>query len=212
MWKRHLYRGRAAKFRPMLGAQGLLAGRDLYRATPAVTWGLRFSGLIRWIAPFSHLLRHTKGNPVYLISTKGIRQVWPVSRGCLLLRSIWSYLRICRRSMLPYTRFCNCLLDYDYVLHIVNLAILYYICTWTLKCLISVRKFTWFAVYLVVWTDFSTCQSANLRRRWLDLFCNYYHTQCVCNHSAAFVMIFNLAFFHIFGTSKISSLTYTRCL
>jgi hypothetical protein len=26
---------------------------------------------------------------------------------------------------LPYTRFCNCLLDYDYDLHIVNFAILY---------------------------------------------------------------------------------------
>jgi hypothetical protein len=35
--------------------------------------------------------------------------VWPVSRGCSLLRGTWSYLRICRRSVLPYTRFCNCL-------------------------------------------------------------------------------------------------------
>ena len=34
-------------------------------------------------------------------------------------------LCICRRSVLPYTRICNCLLDYDYVLHIVNFAILY---------------------------------------------------------------------------------------
>jgi hypothetical protein len=33
----HHCRWRAAKFRPMLGAQGLWAGRDLYRATPAVT-------------------------------------------------------------------------------------------------------------------------------------------------------------------------------
>jgi hypothetical protein len=31
----------------MLGAQGLWAGRDLYRATPAVTRDLGFSGLIR---------------------------------------------------------------------------------------------------------------------------------------------------------------------
>jgi hypothetical protein len=51
--------------------------------------------------------------------------VWPVSRGCLLLLGTWSYLRICRRSVLPYTRFCNCLLDYGYVLHIVNFTILY---------------------------------------------------------------------------------------
>jgi hypothetical protein len=27
--------------------------------------------------------------------------------------------------VLLYTRFCNCLLDYDWVLHIVNFAILY---------------------------------------------------------------------------------------
>jgi hypothetical protein len=46
----------------MLGAQGLWAGRDLYRATPAVTRGLDFSGLIRRsTAPFSRLLRHTRG-------------------------------------------------------------------------------------------------------------------------------------------------------
>jgi hypothetical protein len=38
------------------------------------------------------------------------QRVWPVSRGCSLLRVTWSYLRICRRSVLPYTRFCNCLL------------------------------------------------------------------------------------------------------
>jgi hypothetical protein len=61
IWRRHHYRWRAAKFRPMLGAQGLWAGRDLYRATPAVTRSLGFSGLIRRTAPFSHLLRHTKG-------------------------------------------------------------------------------------------------------------------------------------------------------
>jgi hypothetical protein len=59
--RRHNYLWRVAKFRPMLGAQGLWAGRDLYRATPAVTRGLGFSGLIRRTAPFSHLLRHTSG-------------------------------------------------------------------------------------------------------------------------------------------------------
>jgi hypothetical protein len=40
----------------------------------------------------------------------GAGRVWPVSRGCLLLLGTWSYLRICRGSVLPYTRFCNCLL------------------------------------------------------------------------------------------------------
>jgi hypothetical protein len=53
--------GWAAKFRPMLGAQGLWAGRDLYRATPTVTWGLSFSGFIWRTAPFSRLLRHARG-------------------------------------------------------------------------------------------------------------------------------------------------------
>jgi hypothetical protein len=36
-WKRHHYQWRAAKFSLTLGAQGLWAGRDLYRATLAVT-------------------------------------------------------------------------------------------------------------------------------------------------------------------------------
>jgi hypothetical protein len=61
IWRRHHYWWRAAKFRPMLDAQGLWAGRDLYRARPAVTRGLGFSGLIRRTAPFSRLLRHAKG-------------------------------------------------------------------------------------------------------------------------------------------------------
>jgi hypothetical protein len=59
------------------------------------------------------------------ISTKGTRRVWPVSKGYLLLRCTWYYLCICRGSVLLYTRFCNCLLNYDYILHIVNFAILY---------------------------------------------------------------------------------------
>jgi hypothetical protein len=45
--RRHYCRWRAAKFRPMLGAQGLWSGRGLYRATPAVTRDLRLYGLIR---------------------------------------------------------------------------------------------------------------------------------------------------------------------
>jgi hypothetical protein len=61
IWRRHHCRWRAAKFRPMLGAQGLWAGRDRYRATPAVTRDLGFSGLIRRTAQFSRLLRRTRG-------------------------------------------------------------------------------------------------------------------------------------------------------
>jgi hypothetical protein len=61
IWRRHNCWWWAAKFRPMLGAQGLWAGRDLYRATPAVTQRLGFSGLIWRNAQFSRLLRHTRG-------------------------------------------------------------------------------------------------------------------------------------------------------
>jgi hypothetical protein len=86
IWRRHHYRSRAAKFKPMLGAQGLSAGRDHYRATPAVTRGLGFffrsypkdcpiqspltthKGMLRtysspdphW-SPFIRLIRHTRG-------------------------------------------------------------------------------------------------------------------------------------------------------
>jgi hypothetical protein len=41
---------------------------------------------------------------------KAARRVWAVSRGYLLLRGTGSYLCICRKSVMPYTRFCNCLL------------------------------------------------------------------------------------------------------
>jgi amino acid permease len=41
------------------------------------------------------------GNPVHQFSTKGARRVWPVSRGCLLLRGTWSCLRICWGPFCP---------------------------------------------------------------------------------------------------------------
>jgi hypothetical protein len=58
--KRHHWQWRAAKFRPMLGAQGLWSGRDLYRATPGMTHDLSFSGLTRRATPFSRLLQHSR--------------------------------------------------------------------------------------------------------------------------------------------------------
>jgi hypothetical protein len=61
IWRRHHYRWRAAKFRPMLGSYGLWAGRDLYCVTPAVTRGLGFSGLIWRTTPFNRLLRLARG-------------------------------------------------------------------------------------------------------------------------------------------------------
>jgi hypothetical protein len=66
--RRHHCRWRAAKFRPMLGAQGLWAGRDLYRATPAVTRDLGFPGLIRGTATFSRLLQHTRGYGGFILT------------------------------------------------------------------------------------------------------------------------------------------------
>jgi hypothetical protein len=67
------------------------------------------------------------------------------------LLGTWSYLRICRRSVLPRNRFCrrsvlphtqfyNCLLDYDYVLHIVNFAILYWKLLMWRRCAWKLRK------------------------------------------------------------------------
>jgi hypothetical protein len=61
IWRHQNFRWRAAKFRLMLGTQGLWAGRDLYRVTPAVKWYLGFSDLIRRTASFSRLLRNTMG-------------------------------------------------------------------------------------------------------------------------------------------------------
>jgi hypothetical protein len=56
IWRRHHCLWRAAKFRPMLGSQGLWEGRDLYRTTPAVTHGLDFPCLIGKTASVSRQL------------------------------------------------------------------------------------------------------------------------------------------------------------
>jgi hypothetical protein len=51
LWRYHNCQLKAAKVKPMLGAQGLWAGRYLYHATPAVTQDVWFSGLIRRTTP-----------------------------------------------------------------------------------------------------------------------------------------------------------------
>jgi hypothetical protein len=61
IWRRHHCRWRAAKLRPIVSAQGPWVRRGLYRATPTVTRDLDFSGLLRRTAPFSRLIRHTRG-------------------------------------------------------------------------------------------------------------------------------------------------------
>jgi hypothetical protein len=76
---------------------------------------------------FSVHLGYTEFYYQYFNLKWGSRRVWPVRRGCSLLCGTRSHLRIRRRSVLPYTRFCNCLLDYNCVIHIVNFAILYII-------------------------------------------------------------------------------------
>jgi hypothetical protein len=53
---------KGCKFRPMLGTRGLWAGRDLYRAKPAVTRDLGFSGLIRRTAPYLVASYDTRGD------------------------------------------------------------------------------------------------------------------------------------------------------
>jgi hypothetical protein len=54
----------------------LWAGRNLYRATPAVIRGFGFSGLIRQTVSFRRLLRHTGGygGPTLTVTSR----VWPL--------------------------------------------------------------------------------------------------------------------------------------
>jgi hypothetical protein len=66
--RRHHCRWRAAKFRPMLGAQDLWAGKDLYHATPPLTRDISFSGVIRRTAPFCRIL--------HLTTHKGVWQIY----------------------------------------------------------------------------------------------------------------------------------------
>ena len=74
IWRRNHCRWRAAKFKPMLGAQGLWAGRGLYRVTPTVTQDLDFSGFIRKTATISRLLRHAWGcrKPILTRNSRGL--------------------------------------------------------------------------------------------------------------------------------------------
>ena len=67
-----------------------------------------------------------------------------------------------------------------------------FICTLDLEVVNFSEEMTWFAFYLVLGIEFSICQSTNLKKRRLDLFCNYHHVQCVCNRSHFFF----LAIFH----------------
>jgi hypothetical protein len=88
IWRRHHCRWRAVKFKPMLGARGLWAGRDLYRATPAVTRDLGISSLIWRTAPFSRLLRHTRGCGGTILTRilTGLWSIWQNALGSFGLK------------------------------------------------------------------------------------------------------------------------------
>jgi hypothetical protein len=75
IWRHHHCRWRAAKFRPMLGAQGVWAWRNIYRTTPAVTRGLGCSGFIWRTASISHLLWYTRrcGGPILTQILTGLK-------------------------------------------------------------------------------------------------------------------------------------------
>jgi hypothetical protein len=74
----------------MLGAQGLWARRDLYRATPTVTRDLSFSSFIRWTASFSRLLRHAWGcrGPILTRFLKGTEVLYSIR--CTVCQTYWA--------------------------------------------------------------------------------------------------------------------------
>jgi hypothetical protein len=77
IWRHRHCVWRAAKFRPMLDAQGLWAGRDLNRATPAVTRALAFLGLIWSEVKYSWAGRKTVNNQsINLTTHKGVWKIY----------------------------------------------------------------------------------------------------------------------------------------
>jgi hypothetical protein len=69
-------------------------GRDLYRATTAVTRDLVFSGLIRRTAPFCRLLRHSRGCGGSTTKGSILRQL------CLCIHTCAAVVAFLRQSML----------------------------------------------------------------------------------------------------------------
>jgi hypothetical protein len=121
IWRHHHCRWRAARFRPMLGAQGLWAGRDLYRATPTVTPVFDFSGLIRRTAPFSRLLRHMRGCGGSILTRILMSTVF---LGCLQYTDIVTFLNnikffewlVYHREKIVYTVPTHCTMYIQHVL------------------------------------------------------------------------------------------------
>jgi hypothetical protein len=61
IWRHHHDQWRAANLDLCSALGAFWSGKNLFRATPAVTRGLGFSGLIRRTAAFSRFLRHIRG-------------------------------------------------------------------------------------------------------------------------------------------------------
>jgi hypothetical protein len=102
IWRRHHCRWRAAKFRPILGAQGLWAWRDLFCATLAVIQDLSFSGIIRRTAPFSRLLRHTRGcrESILTLVLTGLEGIymWNIKALAPTNQKLWPRLQFLKMS------------------------------------------------------------------------------------------------------------------
>ena len=80
IWRCHNYWWQAAKFSPVFGAQNLWAGSNLYLATPAVTQGLNFSGLIQRTILFNHLkLAWGFGGPILTRILTGVRTIYSLA-------------------------------------------------------------------------------------------------------------------------------------
>jgi hypothetical protein len=92
IWRRHHCRWRAVNLGLCLAFRAFSrAGRDLDRATPAVTLGLGFSDLIRRTAPFSRLLRHTRGcgGPILTRILMGLPELQPKGEFQLVYDVSW---------------------------------------------------------------------------------------------------------------------------
>jgi hypothetical protein len=87
----------------------------------------------------------TTGNPVYPISTKSARRVWPVSRACYL-HGTWSYFRFVGGHCRPTLDFVYMLfLDYNHVNTLLTSPINISLNTWSTTYLIAIKQ--WILIF-----------------------------------------------------------------
>jgi hypothetical protein len=128
---------------------------------------------------FISILALRKGNPVYLISTRahgGCDRSAEDAYSSSVPDPTYMYLCICRGYVLPYTRFCNCLLDYDYVLHNVNFAISY------MRLYLTTQCHRHFGICLETFTTSISvnafANSVQISRKWIK----HTYAHCVKKH------------------------------